>query len=270
MTPFLTSIFRFFPLNSGASSLTKTRCQPDVKKWAAGMSPVVLLAAQLMAPMPGYSVEFPDAGDRGAPSRTAGGGTRGGLCEGGDWMAQSIRALVPNNNVSTFVGDRASLWIYVADGFAQKTAEIYVQDPRTRQVVHQKQLSLAALGDGGILQLELPATDAEGAPLLEKEQNYFWEFAIICNPDDRTQDYIVRGFINQMDVSSQLSDALATAAPEEQLALYAKAEIWQETVSLAIAQKASNPQLWKTLLASVGLESLAASPLKDCCDWASQ
>lgn len=233
------------------------------------MSPLVMLLANVVAPLPSYALEFPDTGDRGAPGRTAGGGTRGGLCEGGDWMQQSINALVPNNNVHTFVGDQASLLVHLASGFEGKHAEIYVQDIRTHTAVYQEQMPLSDLGEmgyeGGIIQVDIPALTADGDPLLAVNQDYFWEFAIICNPNDRTQDYTVQGVMTRLELSEELSTLLAISPAAQQAELYAEAGVWQETLGIAKSLIPTDNQLWTELLDSVGLAPLAESPLKECC-----
>ncbi|MEL6815702.1 MAG: DUF928 domain-containing protein [Cyanobacteria bacterium J06598_3] len=251
-----------------------------IKQWVSGLSPLVMLLAHVVAPLPSYALEFPATGDRGAPERTAGGGTRGGLCEGGDWMQQSIKALVPTNNVHTFVGDQASLWVHLLDGFEGKQAEIYVQDIRTQTAVYQEQMSLGepyeasaavdysdyrTASEGGIIQVDIPALTAEGEPLLAVNQDYYWEFAIICNPNDRTQDYTVQGLMTRLALSNELSYSLANSPAEQQAELYAEAGIWQETLAITQSLKPINNQLWADLLDSVGLAALSETPLKECC-----
>lgn len=244
-----------------------------IKRWIAGTSPLVMLLANVVAPLPSYALEFPDTGDRGAPERTAGGGTRGGLCEGGDWMQQSINALVPNNNVHTFAGEQASLLVHLADGFEEKSAEIYVQDIRTQTAIYQEQMSLDALaevggeeyGYGSIIQVNIPAISADGELLLAINQDYFWEFAIICNPNDRTQDYIVQGLMTRQQLSAEFSELLAEQPAEHQAELYAEAGLWQETLAIAQSLRPTNTQLWTVLLDSVGLADFSTIPVKECC-----
>lgn len=237
--------------------------QFSLKRRLSCVSSLAVLVTNLVAPLPGYGLEFPDSGDRGAPARTAGGGTRGGSCEGGDWMQQSIKAIVPANNVNTFVSEQASLRVYLTEGFEQKAVEIYVQNPRTQAAVHQETIDVSSLGGSGIVQVTLPATDDTGAPLLEQNQDYFWELAIICNANDRTQDYIVQGLMHRSAPSAALTEALATTTPAEQAALYAEAGIWQETLNIAASQQTAQPELWTELLTSVGLEELANSSVAE-------
>ena len=244
---------------TSSPNLFRPTLKPFSLKRLSCISSLAILAVHLVAPLPSYGLEFPDAGDRGAPARTAGGGTRGGLCEGGDWTQQSIQAIVPSNNVNTFVSEQASLRVYLAEGFEEKAVEIYVQNPRTQAAVHQETIDVSSLGGSGILQVNLPATDAAGAPLLEQNQDYFWELAIICNANDRTQDYIVQGLMHRLAPSVELTEALATTTPAEQAALYAEAGIWQETLNIAASQQTAQPELWTELLTSVGLEDLANS-----------
>ncbi|MEL6492981.1 MAG: DUF928 domain-containing protein [Cyanobacteria bacterium J06621_3] len=217
---------------------------------------VAVLAAGMG--MPGYALEFPDTGDRGAPSTTAGGGTRSGWCED-DAIASTqgneiaLTALVPYNNINTFVGDQAALWIYGTPGVNQKTAEIFVQNAQTYEVIYQEQISIEGLDAGGLVRVELPANDASGAPLLEKNQEYKWEFAVICSSGDRSLDYHIGGLLQPVELDSELSSQLEAANPQEQTELYANAGIWQETLILAEQLRESAPELLPELLTSVGL-----------------
>ena len=222
--------------------------------------PVGVMMASLVGTMPGYALEFPDTGDRGAPSSTAGGGTRGGWCETeATWDDTSLFALVPKNNVSTFAADQATLWIQAAPMFHQSQAEIFIQNAETREVVYQARMTLDDIESGGIVKVNLPATKASGEPLLEPGQMYSWEFAVICSSGDRTQDYFINGLLEQVTISPALAAQLETADMETQAALYADAGIWQETLMLAEQLQSTLPNLLPELLQSVGLDMQTAS-----------
>ncbi|MEL6469056.1 MAG: DUF928 domain-containing protein [Cyanobacteria bacterium J06623_4] len=236
-----------------------------LRKWVALLSPLAVLTANVMVALPVGAVEFPSTGDRGAPGRTAGGGTRGGWCEHGMWTPEAAMALVPGNNVSTFAGDQASLSIYISDMFNHKRAEVYVQHAQTRETVYQQQMTLTGLEAGGIVKMVLPETDEAGRPLLAVEEDYFWEVAIICDVSDRTRDYTVQGFLHRQAVSADFLEAITTATPTEQVERYAEAALWQETLQTAGALRQSEPESWRELLVSVGLENLPADNWVDCC-----
>ena len=227
-------------------------CTRNSMRLAVGWTLLLALAQGGMA----KAVEFPDAGDRGAPERTAGGGTRGEWCEGMTWTPWSITALVPSNNVSTFAGEQASLWLYVAAGFNEKTAELYVQDPETRKTVHEQQIQLTGLENGGLVKVDLPASNAAGDSLLGAGKDYYWEFSVICNESDRAQDYIVQGLLNRVEVNSSLLENLASASLAQQLEQFASAGLWQETLQVSDALKSTDLSQWEALLTSVGLDML--------------
>lgn len=238
-------------------ALKKTKISKFNLKKLMMTLPLGAMAASLAMPSVGYALEFPDTGDRGAPSSTAGGGTRGGWCEENvTWADTSLQALAPKNNVITFAGDQASLWLHASDIFEQKTAEIFVQNADTQAVIYEAQLQLEGLEPGKLIKVDLPATTATGEPLLEKGKTYTWEFAIICSTGDRTQDYYVNGLLEPVEIETELSAKLETASPEEQAELYASAGIWQETLMLAEQLSPSMPMLLPELLRSVGLSEL--------------
>ncbi|MEL6160193.1 MAG: DUF928 domain-containing protein [Cyanobacteria bacterium J06623_5] len=236
-----------------------------LRKWIALISPMAVLTANVMVALPVNAVEFPSTGDRGAPGRTAGGGTRGGWCEHGMWTPEAAMALVPGNNVSTFAGDQASLSIYISDMFDHKRAEVYVQHAQTRETVYHQQLTLTGLEEGGIVKMLLPSTDGAGGPLLAVEEDYFWEVAIICDVSDRTRDYTVQGFLRRQAVGADFLEEMATAAPTDQVERYAEAALWQETLQTAETLQGSEPETWHELLLSVGLGNLPADNWVECC-----
>jgi len=239
------------------SSLSKrSRFSAGKLLLSASFSVSTIAFSGLMS-LPSHALEFPDTGDRGAPSSTAGGGTRGGWCEEDwAWTETSLLALAPKNNVITFSGDQAFLRIHAASIFNQKTAEIFVQNAATKAVVYEAQLTIDTVEPGQFVEVVLPATTTSGAPLLEKGELYTWEFAVICNTGDRARDYYINGLLEPVEVATALSAQLETASLEEQAELYASAGIWQETLMIAEQLRVSDPTLLPELLRSVGLDSL--------------
>lgn len=220
----------------------------------------LLLIMLPLSMLPGYSLEFPIASDRGAPSRTESGGTRGDRCQLP--VSNRISALVPRNNISTFTGPQASFWLRVPAELSQKRAEIFVQNPETFEIIYQKQFVLADL-ETGIAKIDLPDTNAQGTPLLAVEQDYFWEFAVICDLGDRTRDHIVQGFVQRLETTENFDREMANLTAQQQAEKYAEAGIWQETLALTSQMRASEPALWSQLLTSVGLDFLVNEPLVD-------
>ncbi|NET31669.1 MAG: DUF928 domain-containing protein [Cyanothece sp. SIO1E1] len=233
-----------------------------LKKFGLAIAPLCVLTASLMPALPGSSLEFPKTSNRGAPARTAGGGIRGNGC--GSQGPISLTALMPFSNVNTLVGNQATLFIYVPE-VQDQSAEIFVRDSETEQAVYVQQISL--INTPGVIQIDLPETNAFGAPLLAANRNYLWEFAIVCDPQDRTRDRLVWGFLQRLQPSQRLSQDLTQAADDlqKQAELYAAAGIWQETLAIAAQLQDTQPNLWQELLTSVDLEEMIQADLVECC-----
>lgn len=224
---------------------------------------IVFSLTTIVAALPGQAIEFPEMGDRGAPERTSGGGTRGDRCAAD--IDDSIQALVPRNNVSTFAGPQAKLWLHMPAELTLHTAEVFVKHPDTHKVVYEYQTALPKLERDGLIELILPAEKADGSPLIDDNQNYFWEFAIICDANDRARDRFIQGFLykiasdealdTQLDAAHRTVEPLPSDFGEFTLEMLASAGLWQDTLSLAIY----SPKDWNELLLSVGLEELANS-----------
>jgi len=207
--------------------------------------------------LPAQAVDFPNAGDRGAPSRTTGGGTRGEWCEGNSlWTNWDARALVPINNVSTFSEKQAMLWLHVGENFDGRTAEIYVKDVTTNESVYEQQMTLEGLEQDSLVTVTLPELTEGNAALIETGKDYLWEFSIICDANNRANDYVMQGLFHRVEKDEALTMTLAEATPSQQIEQYASAGLWQETLQAAVSLRESQPQLWAKLLASVELEDL--------------
>lgn len=209
-------------------------------------------ALSLCLALPAQAVKFPSAGDRGAPARTTGGGTRGEQCE--DIGAQAewpLRALVPANNVSTFSAKQATLWFQLEESLSGKAAEIYIKDRASNETVYEQRLAISALDSEGLFKVALPETDASGALLLATDREYYWEFSVICDANNRARDYALQGWMQRVGVEDELANAIAPT--QQQAERYAAAGLWQETLEAALALKPAQPLLWAELLLSVGL-----------------
>lgn len=235
-----------------------------VRRVCTAASMGIVGAGLLLPVLPAYSLEFPSTGDRGAPSRTASGGTRSDRCQ----LPKGTRlsAMVPSNNVSTFAGEQASLWIHTPAELSGEPAELFVKNAQTQEVVYQQQFPLAALEASRIVEIRLPASDADGKPLISSNQDYFWELAVICDVSDRARDHVVQGFVHNVEMSEPAAAAIASLSLSQQAAQYAAAEVWQETLDIALQLRAEDASFLSELLDSVGLsalsgEAVSATPL---------
>jgi hypothetical protein len=230
------------------------KCFSASKSLAIALSPAVVLVSILMPQLPTYSVEFPPTNDRGAVTRTSGGGTRGNSC--GQVSAKALTALVPGNHLGKTVAANPTLFWYVPKTTA-RTAEFFVMDDAGNEI-YQKTVSLPATA--GVIKLDFPKSIS-----LEINKTYQWEFGIICDSQDRTKDQLVMGTIQRTELSPELKAELEQAEPLAQAEVYAKAKIWQDTLTIAAELRRSNPDAWEELLKSVGLEAIANEPFVECC-----
>ncbi len=233
---------------------------------AVAISPALIifssLPPQLLAQSSSMkiSLEFPPTDDRGAPGRTAGGGTRGGGSPG-SWCVEGggipLMPLMPTrNNVGKTVADSPTLYWYIPKNTAT-SGEFLLKDMEGNQVYLT---NFTPSRRAGIVKLSIPASAA-----LKINKDYLWNFAIICDPQDRSQDQFVKGMLQRTELGSFLKSQLERATPLEQAKIYAESRIWHETLTIIAQLRSENPAEWEELLESVGLGAIAKKPLLDCC-----
>jgi hypothetical protein len=115
--------------------------------------------------------------------------------------------------------------------------------------------------------------DFSGAPSfppLEVGKSYQWDFAIVVDPGDRSNDISVYGEIQRVEPSSELQHKLDTALPQEKPAIYAANGIWQDTLVSLANLRCSSPNNstmasdWASLLQQVELPEISRKPLAQC------
>ena len=206
-----------------------------------------------------YGLEFPGgAGDVGQPESTIGAGTRGN----GDCIARGekpLTALMPtHNNTSTTVSANPTLFAYIPKTTAQE-GELVIVDDEGEEVYSTY---FGVQSRSGVIKLNLPSTVA-----LEPGQEYQWQLALVCNPQQRELDKFVRGSLRRRQLSPEMQNQLAKVAEEpiEQAKIYLQASIWQDALTVIDANRDKYPGAWEELLQSVGLGAVGAEPIIDCC-----
>lgn len=201
------------------------------------------------------SLKFPPVDDRGAPSQTLGGGTRGSSCIDGSGIP--ITPLMPSkNNFGKTVAANPTLYWYIPQNTAQ-SGELALTDEAGNQVY----LTTFKLpSTPGIIKLDLPANIS-----LQIGKYYRWYFTMICDFQDRAQDQSVKGLLQRTEVSSSLKSQLAGVGLLEQAKIYAESQIWQEALNTVAQLRREKPTEWEELLQSVGLGAIAKEPFLDCC-----
>lgn len=185
---------------------------------------------------------------RDAPrSGTAGGGSRPAMKTG------ALTALSPGRQVGLSHSQRPTFFVYLPKTTAQ-TTEFSLFDAEMKGIY---QVTIPIENKVGLIGITLPKT----APALVKNQPYHWSLALAYNPNDRTEDWVVGGWVEYKELSKKLSLQLATATPIQQITYYAKHGFWYDAIAKTIELHSSQPnnlsltQTWTKLLTSVGLEN---------------
>jgi hypothetical protein len=194
------------------------------------------------------SIKFPPPSGRGAPARTAGGGTRNGevKCTAGKIP---LTALMPTRqNVDITISANPTFFIYVPQTTA-KQAEFVIVDEEGNDI-YVSQFNIPP--EPGIMQVNLPSDVS-----LEIGKYHTWMFSLNCNPKERAEDEFVQGLIMRTDISAEAKNSLANSStPVEKAEIYASEKVWNETLTNLVTAKDLYPESWKELLQSVGLEML--------------
>lgn len=225
---------------------------------------------QVQAPPPPPPVGAPADGQR------VGGASRGNCPR----VSKPLTALIPvisatrtksqNPNLARVpagsvlgltVAERPTFWVYYPySATSSHSVEFVLQDEQGNEI-YQTLLSDAGTKPG-VVGFQLPST----APALDMNKRYRWFFSVYCEPDDSTPTY-VSGWVQRVPLDPSLKRQIEQATPQQRVALYNQADIWQEAVT-ALAelrrQKPNDARLneeWVKLMQSIDLASIAPEPV---------
>lgn len=199
----------------------------------------------------------------GAPSSTAGGGSRSGDCsENPKNTRRLITALMPDfslgKGVVLTVSERPEFLFYLLE-HEKQMAEVVLKDENEKDIYRQ---NLSISGKSGIISITLP----QNVATLEIGKNYHWYFSVICNPRNRKKDVFVDGLIQRIQAPSTLTSQLQGATERDRVKLYAEAGIWYEAVATLAELRRKNPNDstladdWKRLLESAKIKDVGEVP----------
>ena len=207
---------------------------------------------------PAVRAQFTSPPDQGTPQTTAGGGSRpiNGSCPKPANSQQPLIALAPTGPVGLTPQARPSFWVYLPPTEA-KTLEfsLFTQDQKG---VYQTNLPI---NRPGLLKMTLPSQGVE----LKAGQLYRWKVALVCNPEDRTKDWVVSRLIQQQPLNAVLRGQLAAATPEQQIQLYTQSGFWYEAFNTYVKLRQAQPKngnltaIWAELAQSAGLGPIVLS-----------
>ena len=200
---------------------------------------------------------FSPPADMGTPGRREGGGTRGDCAT----VGSALTALVPETNAGATISGNPSLFFHVPATSERIELEFVLQDVE-RNTIYTKTLSAPARS--GIVQIDLKD---EASLELQVGQHYHWYFSAICNPNDRSADIHVEGWIQRIESEKTEAKLQTATSPSETIAVYNESALWYDALAAMAEQRRANPDdvnleaQWQQLLATVGLNSIAQAPL---------
>ncbi|NEP10422.1 MAG: DUF928 domain-containing protein [Symploca sp. SIO2C1] len=212
------------------------------------------------------TIQFEPPPEKGIPTQTVGGGTRGQCSLQQQDTKKPLTLLTPAAQEGLTMAERPTFFFYVPETSAQKAEFTLIS--QDEEYGYQTSFSLDS--KGGVFKFQLPA---EAAPL-EVGKSYQWSVAMICNQQQRTEDIVAQGLIQRTEATPTLVTQLGSATPLQRAALYGKAGIWYDTVKTMAELQISQPNdsnlvtAWRQLLRSkyVKLDDIAQAPIIDCCD----
>ncbi len=216
------------------------------------------VTAKLLAELNTTASFVPPPGRDAPRGGTAGGGSRpvGTAClSNPSAKSNSLTALSPGRHLGLTQSDRPNFIVYVPQTTAQM-AEFSLFDEQMNGIY---QFSVPVSQQAGLASVRLPDT----ALPLAKDKPYYWTFALVCNPNDRTEDLVVGGWIEHASLSDTLKQQLVNVAAIERVSLYAKQGFWYDAVNALVElqqTQPNNPELattWAELMKSVGLDAMS-------------
>lgn len=200
----------------------------------------------------------------GAPGNRIGAAVRG-CSVGSNSQENPLIALLPANNTGTTTAAYPVLLFYIPQ-IAEKKLEFSLLDENDNKIY---QTAFNYSRTPGIVSLNLSAF--EGLPPLKIDKKYHWYFTIVCNPQDRSADSFVDGWVQRIEVDPALASELKKVIPRDRASLYALNGIWYDAAAALYEVRQSNPNNsllkdeWADLLKSIGLDTIAREPLIPCC-----
>lgn len=206
----------------------------------------------------------PPNGDR--PKDTAGGASRhDGKCpQDANQVEPYITLLLPSDRYGLTQESHPTFFVYLPQTTAQK-AFFSLQD-EDGNTVYQKFLSLNQ--KAGVVGLKLPTETAS----LEIGKTYKWSFALVCDRLLQPDSPSVEGKVRRVEVDASLSSQSQASTPLQRAALYGKAGLWYDTLTLLADLRRSQPDnaettaIWEGFLNSVELGAIASEPLLETSD----
>lgn len=165
---------------------------------------------------------------------------------------QPLVALSPANNLGITASDRPSVYFIVPPFDASYPVEFVLRDKNENPVY---ETSLAADKAKGLVGVHLPENT------LQAGQDYHWYFSVLCDPEDRSQNIVLSGWLRR--VSAPLApQGSSLQASLDRAQSYQQAGLWSDAIATLVELRQTYPtngkvlRQWKQLLQQLELQSV--------------
>ncbi len=194
----------------------------------------------------------------GLPYNRRDAGSRGNcLAKGRD-----VVALVPDRPINKTISTSPQLFFYIPKIEQAKEIEFILRNNEDELVY--KQL-FTPNNQEGIISLSIPETVTENSR--EANQNYHWYLSLICDHKHRSQDIVLEGWIEYVQLNNSVEAKIDASDSITKSNLLQQEGIWYDALSILAKQKNLDSDSiviqtkWSQLLKSIGLSDLASEPL---------
>jgi hypothetical protein len=193
------------------------------------------------------------APDRGKPVKPTGGATRGS-----NKKIPLMFALTPDHVGQTVSAQPSLFWYLDRIPDASMKIEFTLFDQTSDEP--EVEAALAAPDRVGIQRIRLADYGVELKPGAE----YEWSVTLVVDPNKRSKDVVVTGWIDRIEHSGQLATRLESESDTRAAAIYAEEGIWYDSFAALNDQIDGNPGDAKLrtqridVLRQVGLDQVAA------------
>lgn len=192
------------------------------------------------------------------PGRRVGGGTRGECMSG----SQPLVAFNPANNLGVTGSHSPSLYFSMPELHETQPVEFVLRDS-DENLVYETTFEVKTTDT--IVGVHLP----EGQ--VDMDQDYHWYFSVICEPQDRSQNIVLTGWLRRVPLAVSVPEAMTNEmdleSSLEQVMFYQDAGLWTDAIATLVELRQAHPDdgrvlaQWTDLLQILELDAVFESSL---------
>ena len=193
-------------------------------------------------------------------------------------VKKQLTAIVPTTQngwgyLEDTISDQPNFWFYVpyykkTQIDTEKVLEFVLIDEQEQEIYAA---TFPWIKSPGIVNIRLPKLSSQ----LVDEQTYRWVFSVVCNPQNRSGDATVNGFIKKVSPTEDLQALRETDDLITLMSSYADHRLWYETLDILgtaiqeshdIDNKTINEleETWQDILSAVNLNDISNELILPC------